>query len=56
LPSFCKIYKRKSEKKKRKEIEKKKKAAGDLSAWSQKRPTAQLLRTPKRYPPFSLSH
>jgi hypothetical protein len=52
LQNLQKKITKEKEKRNRKE---EKKAAGDLSAWSQKRPTTQLLRTPNRYPPFSLS-
>jgi hypothetical protein len=49
LEVICKISQLKSEKKRRKEKEKEKRAAGDHSAWNQKRPTAQILRIPNRY-------
>jgi hypothetical protein len=48
---YLQKFKKNQKRKKRKEKEKKKKAAGNDSAWSQKRPTAQLDRTPNRYLP-----
>jgi hypothetical protein len=50
LKCFCKIYKKKIEKKIKKKREKEKRATGDLSACSPKRPTAQYFKIQNRYP------